>query len=157
LTWLLCLLALGALVMGDLWTDLRYHQALAQTGGLATHADAIYRLAAWLADQPTQDPVAMDWGIRNGVLVLTGGAVRPVEIFMYDRDPPPLFFDWLYGSLTNRPDQLYLFLADRFAVFPRRAAFAELAAKLDRRVELEAQFRQRDGTVVYEVYSARPR
>lgn len=149
-------LLVGALFAGDLLTTLRYHDALRRTGGLAAHSDAVYRLAGWLEERGVDDPIALDWGLRNSVLVLTDGRVVPVEIFMYDREPPPLFFDWLYGALTKDPDQLYILHADPFAVFPRRAAFEDLARKLGREVRLEGQFRQRDGTVIYEVYSARP-
>lgn len=149
--------ALLVLWSQDLATDLRYHEVLARTGGLGDHSDAIYTLSDWLARQPAgQQPIALDWGIRQSVIVLTQGRVEPTEIFMYDREPPPLFFDWLYGALTKQPDQIYLLHADRFAVFPRRTAFEDLAGRLGRQVKVEADFRQREGTPVYLAYSAKP-
>ncbi|MBI2934971.1 MAG: hypothetical protein HYY29_05305, partial [Chloroflexi bacterium] len=80
---------------------------------------------------------------------------NPIEIFQYDKDPSPVFLDWLYGALTRRPDTLYIFHADGNEVFPRHEAFEDLARKLDKKVTLEQTVSRKHGAPLYTVYSAR--
>lgn len=86
-------LALGLWLAGDLGTDVRYHRALAETGGLASHSDAVQALAQWLDQEGVMQPVALDWGIDAPVRYLTENRVRPLEVFGYeDIDVPDAGF-----------------------------------------------------------------
>ena len=55
----------------DLQTTIRYHRALAESGGHVTHSDAIDRLAGWLDEREVKQPIALDWGIDAPVRYLT--------------------------------------------------------------------------------------
>lgn len=144
----------AALFVKDLQVDLQYHRALRETRGWSHHSDAIYRLASFLDGQDEATPIAMDWGIKTSVQILTQGRVNPVEIFQYAPEPNPTFFDWLYGNLMN-PDRLYIFHAEECTVFPRYKAFEEFSRKFEKKVTLEQTITQHDGKAVYLVYSAR--
>ncbi|MDO8671273.1 MAG: glycosyltransferase family 39 protein [Dehalococcoidia bacterium] len=151
----LLIAALLLMVARDSYVNQEYHRVLAKTGGLFTHSDAIYRLSTYLDSRGVAEPMAMDWGIKSSVQILTMGRINPIEIFQYDQDPGPLFFDWLYGALTTRPDTLYIFHADDNEIFPRYQAFESLARKLDKKVTLEQTVLQKDRSPIYTVYSAR--
>ena len=144
------------LIGSDLWVDRQYHRVLADTGGWATHSDAINRLAQFLDERQVTEPMAMDWGIKTSVQVLTQGRVNPQEIFFYSVEPPDLFTHWLYGALT-KADRYYLFHTDEFTIYPRFQAFQAMAQKMDKELLLEATIGQRDEHPVYLVYYARSR
>ena len=65
----------------DLQTSIRYHRALAETGGHVTHSDAIDRLAGWLDEREVKQPMALDWGIDAPVRYLTGNQGRTAGDF----------------------------------------------------------------------------
>ncbi|MBI2303186.1 MAG: glycosyltransferase family 39 protein [Chloroflexi bacterium] len=145
------------LVSQSMYVNLRYHQVLGETGGRRHHSDAIYRLADYLVEANSHgagQPMAMDWGIKANIQILTQGKVNPQEIFQYTPQANDAFRDWLYGALHN-PDNLYLFHTPEATVYPRFEAFRDLAVKLGNQVHLEATVRERDGTPLYLVYSAR--
>ena len=79
----LALIALVAWVGSDLATDIRYHRALAATGGHGAHSDAIYALAEHLDREGLTAPVALDWGLDAQIRYLTAGRVQPIEVFGY--------------------------------------------------------------------------
>lgn len=143
-----------ALLLGSLGVDLRYHQALTRTGGLATHSDAIYHLSAYLDQQGGAEPVALDWGIKYSVQLSTQGRVNPVEIFGYESEPSLAFYHRLYRYLVD-PDRLYLLHASGFEVFPYGEAFLSLAGRLGKEAVLQQAIAQRDGTPIYQVYFVR--
>ena len=151
---LLGAVAVTALFIRDLQVDLQYHRALRETRGWSHHSDAIYRLASFLDGQEEAEPIAMDWGIKTSVQILTQGRVSPVEIFQYSQEPNSTFFDWLYGNLMN-PNCLYIFHAEESTVFPRYKAFEEFSHKFEKKVNLEQTIAQHDGKAVYLIYSSR--
>lgn len=136
---------------GDARSDLIYHQALADTGGLVAHSDAIYALAYTLETKKYYNPIALDWGIAASLEVATGGKLQPDELFLYAKDPPPLFDDLLYKRLTE-PIGVYVLRADDVAVYPRRERFEYWIKRLEKHAELDAVIRQRDGKPLYLVY-----
>lgn len=146
---------LAILVGQSLYVDVRYHQTLSTTGGRRAHSDAIYRLASYLDSQNQRAMLAMDWGITTSVQVLTVSRVLPKEVFGYGPEPSQLFFDQVYKGL-NDPQTLYLFHAPDSTVFKGRyEAFEGLAQKFEKQPALDAEILERDGTVVYRVYSAK--
>ncbi len=57
-------------------------RGLARTGGLGVWSDAIYPLADYLRTKyKTQEIQILDWGLQNNLHLLTGGALRTIEIY----------------------------------------------------------------------------
>lgn len=149
-----CTLLLVTLWLGaDAQTSLRYHQALARTGGLATHSDAIGRLAGSLDDQGVQQPLALDWGIDAQVRFLTANRVRPLEIFGYERldTPDPGFADRA-GKFLSDPTRLFIVHSPEETVFQgRRAALEDLAAAQGLKLATQEVIHDRSGRAMFEV------
>jgi hypothetical protein len=145
--WLVGLSVL-AVVGGELWSDVRYHDALAQSGGLAAHSDASYELAEYLDQRGYVAPLAMDWGISAQVEFLTAGRVHPIEIFGYGWEADPAFESRLAPFLES-PDSVYIFHSPPETVFPRRETFDSLLREAGRGTQTEAVFAQRNGQALY--------
>lgn len=145
-------------VAGDLNASLRYHQALAQSGGLADHSDATYHLAYHLRYNGYGAPIALDWGMDAPVRFLSANTVRPIEIFGYESPAAPdgAFEARLMPFLAN-PDNVYLLHAPEQTVFHgRREVFLALAQAAGREATQVEVFRQRDGTPLFEVWRVAP-
>ncbi len=151
-------LALTLWLAGDMRTDVRYHRALAETGGHASHSDAIQRLAEWLDQENAAQPLALDWGIDAPVRYLTGNRVQPLEVFGYERiDEPDAGFAARVEPLLDDPDRLVVLHADEDMVFRgRRTALETLTAQHGLMVEEVATFAERSGRPVFVVLRLRP-
>lgn len=167
-------IALLAWVAADLRSDLRYHAALASSGGQATHSDAVYRLSDWLdqAARSTESqsagpgtatqPLALDWGIEAPVRYLTANRVRPVEIFGYDQlDAPDAAFEErlapFLAAAATEPDRRYLVHVPEDTIFRgRRDALEVLAGQQGLKVVEEAAFNERSGRPVLLVLRLEP-
>ena len=147
-------MALAVWVAGNLWTDVGYHRALAQSGGLADHSDASYHLAYYLRYNGLGAPIVLDWGIEAPVRYLSQGAVRPVEIFGYESlDSPDEQFGARLEQFLPNPDNVYLLHAPGQTVFDgRREAFLHAAEARGLTPELVEVFGQRDGQPLFEVW-----
>lgn len=150
---LLGLAILATLAAVDVGVDIQYHIALTNSGGWLSHSDAIYRLASYLDRRGVAEPIAMDWGIKTSVQILTQGRVNPIEIFQYDPQPNETFQNWLYGALTQRPDTIYLFHTEDATFYHRFQAFEDMAQKRGKKVALEWTIPQRDGRVIFNIYA----
>lgn len=146
--------ALVVLAASNLLVDIQYHRALQRTGGHGAHSDVIYALAAYLDWNGAAQPLAMDWGIKYNVQLLTQGRVNPLEIFQYQPEPDALFAQWLREAVA-RPEQLYLFHSPEHTAFPRFDQFHRTVGQLGKDTHLETTFRERDGTPAYLVYTVR--
>lgn len=142
----------------DLASALRYHQALARTGGLGTHSDAIYQLAGHLIKHRKRPVVALDWGMEAPVRFLTLDAVIPIELFGYERlDAPDANFPERVIPYLQRPDTLYLFRVPQDTIFQeRRDAIKAVAATLGLRMQKDKTLRGKDGRSTFLVYRAVP-
>ena len=140
-----------ALITQDLRVDFRYHQALQRSGGTGRFSDAIYELAEYLEDNHITSPVAVDWGFKNNIQILTKGTVNPVEIFQYNQNPDEEFSREVSKRLGN-PNNLYLFHAEEFTSFKRYGTFEKVVREADKAIRLERTFYQRDGTPIYHLY-----
>ncbi len=149
-----CTLALLALWLGaDLRTSLSYHQALARSGGLSTHSDAVSSLAQWLDLRDAQQPLALDWGIEAQVRFLTGNRVQPLELFGYDRldEPDPGFSDRA-GQFLDDPTRLFITHSPGETVFQgRRAALESLATARGLALPIQQVIYDRSGRAMFEV------
>ncbi|MFQ5822200.1 MAG: ArnT family glycosyltransferase, partial [Candidatus Heimdallarchaeota archaeon] len=140
-----------AIVILDLGVVKSYHGAMNETGGTGMFSDAIYDLASYLQDNDIATPLAIDWGFRKNIQLLTKGAVNPIEIFQYSWNPNEEF----YGEVSRRlsdPNHRYLFHAEEFTSFKRYDAFERVVREAGKAVQLDRAFYQRDGTPVYYVY-----
>ncbi|MSQ14484.1 MAG: hypothetical protein EXR50_01285 [Dehalococcoidia bacterium] len=149
--YLLSIAPIAFMVLVCLQIDYQYHAVLTETGGRKAQSDAIYRLAEYLDDKGVIEPVAMDWGIKYSVQIITVGRVNPVEIFGYTPEPGGAFMELLDSTLLA-PDRLYIFRIPEAAVFPRYQEFTEAVEKLNRKADLVHIAAERDGTPMYLVY-----
>ncbi|MBI4300014.1 MAG: glycosyltransferase family 39 protein, partial [Chloroflexi bacterium] len=134
--------------------DIQYHQALARSGGILNHSDAIGDLARYLDAKREIPSYSMDWGIRSGVQLLTQGRVDPLELFMYAPEPNQTFKDWTWGTL-GKPEAIFIFHSKEATTYARYDAFLELAKMRGRTVQLEYTARQHDNIPIYQVYLVR--
>ena len=65
--------AVLALAAQDLRVATLYHQALQRSGGTGRFSDAIYKLAEYLEENHLTSPLAVDWGLKNNIQILTQG------------------------------------------------------------------------------------
>jgi hypothetical protein len=137
-------LALGLIVLTNLSSTLRYHQALAESGGLSSHSDAIYDLSSWLARRPGQPVVAMDWGLAAPVIYLSGGQVTPIEIFGYGWQSDVQLSERLEQAI-NQPATLYLWRAPDEVIFDRSDQFKALYRPRNLEETIEEAFYERSG------------
>lgn len=144
----------AALWLSSLANDLQYHQALGETGGWMAHSDGVYRLAQSLEKRDDPQPLAMDWGIKASVQVLTAGRINPQEVFQYQQEPDQSFFDLTYKAMQDTRS-LYVFRSPELTVYPRFEQFQSLAKRLGKNTYLEETITQRDGRPLYLVYTAR--
>jgi hypothetical protein len=143
--------ALATWFLGDLQTSLRYHRALADSGGYVTHSDAIDRLAGWLDEQKVAQPLALDWGIDAPVRYLTENRVEPLEIFGYERlDAPDAGFEQRAAQFLADPSRLYIVRMPENTVFAgRREALEALAADRGLKLEVVEAFYDRSGKTMF--------
>ena len=148
--------ALSVWFAADLQTSIRYHRALADSGGHVTHSDAIDRLAGWLDEREVKQPVTLDWGIDAPVRFLTENRVEPLEIFGYDRlDAPDPGFEQRAAQFLPDPSRFYIARMPENTVFAgwREALQAAAAAKGLELTVVEA-FYDRSGKTMFVVLRA---
>lgn len=145
----------GAVLVADLIVDNAYHRDLALGGGRSTFSDAVYTLSSYLDGlEPDPKVVAMDWGFKRPIQLLTGERVNPVEAYGYSAEPTPEFYDGL-RSLLQDPNTIYLFHDPTETAYPRFDAFVREAEAAGKTVTLEKTFSTRDGAVVHRLYTAK--
>jgi hypothetical protein len=150
------IIALVGWAGSDLVTDIRYHHALAATGGHGSHSDAIYALTEYLDRSEVTAPVALDWGLDAQIRYLTAGRVQPTEVFGYDSfDAPDPDFAERINRLLDDPDTLYLAHLPASTVFRERVnTLADLASKRGMTLRQRALYTERDGTPIIIMYRA---
>lgn len=152
----LAFIALVAWAGGDLVTDIRYHRALAATGGHGAHSDAIYALATHLDQANFSTLVALDWGLDAQIRFLTADRVQPTEVFGYDNlDAPDPGYAERINKLLDNPKTLYLAHLPEYTVFRERVnTLAGLASKRGLTLRQRAVYTERDGTPIIIMYRA---
>lgn len=135
----------------DLRADLRYHDALQETGGLTAFSDAIYALADYLDENSHSRPYALDWGVRPNVMILTEGRVEPIEIFGHSLEPGAAFDQALEAALaTEHP--VFISQTEVSSAFPRLDRFREVVEARGDVVVLDRVFPQRNGVPAYYLF-----
>jgi hypothetical protein len=150
------IIALVGWAGSDLVTDIRYHRALAATGGHGSHSDAIYAVAELLDRAKLTAPVALDWGLDAQIRYLTAGRVQPTEVFGYDSfDAPDPGYAERMNKLLDNPGTLYLAHLPEYTIFRERVnTLADLAAKRGMTLRQRALYTERDGTPIIIMYRA---
>ena len=145
----------GAILVADLLVDYAYHRDLGIGGGRSTFSDAVYGLSTYLDElEPDPKVVAMDWGFKRPIQLLTGERVNPIEAFGHSGKPTPEFFAGL-RDLLKEPNTIYLFHDPTETAYPRFDEFVREAEAAGKTVTLEKTFSTRDGAIVHRLYSAR--
>ncbi len=146
---ILTLIVVSASGLAEIVTDIRYHRALAISGGLGAHSDAVEDLARWLAVNERRGvPVAaMDWGIAAPAAFLTLGEVTPVEAFGYDWETGA-DFDARLGQFISDPASLYLWRSPDEIIFDRSEDFRRLYEPLGLEEDILEAFYERSGRPV---------
>ena len=143
-----------ALGLSGLRADAGYHRALAATGGLADHSDAIYRLSDELLARGVFSPYALDWGFDAPLILVSQGRVNPIEIFGYEPyDHPDDAFPDRVRPLLQDPNVYFLVHAPDRTNFPgRREALQAVAADMGLTIETVAVIRERSGAPHTEIW-----
>jgi 4-amino-4-deoxy-L-arabinose transferase-like glycosyltransferase len=145
------------LVGSGLWTTWRYHVTLSRTGGEGLFSDAIYTLATDLDQPGAPQPIALDWGFRRNLELLTQNRVDPPEWYTYSSPPGPEFEGYVHDLITRLPGAVYLFHTPRWTVFPgHQETFEEVAYRQRLVPVLWKTYYQRDGEPVYLAYTLKP-
>jgi 4-amino-4-deoxy-L-arabinose transferase-like glycosyltransferase len=145
----------GAVMVADLVVDYAYHRDLAAGGGRSTFSDAVYSLSSYLDGiEPDPKVVAMDWGFKRPIQLLTSERVNPVEAYGYSEEPTPEFYAGL-RELLRDPNTIYLFHDPTETAYPRFETFVREAEAAGKTVTLEQTFSTRDGAVVHRLYTAK--
>ena len=138
----------------DLWVSAQQHATLARTGGSGRFSDAVYAISTWLDGQRIGEPIALDWGIKANIEVVTAGRVRPLEIHYFTGDAVEPFKLQARALLAD-PARVYIVLwsgdktAPGFAVFDHRAQFEQLAREQGKQVREVFVASERSGLPVY--------
>ena len=143
------------LAYGEARTTWDYHGDLTRPGGPGRFSDAIYALADYLDQNGVAAPAALDWGLEKNIYVLTGGRVQPAEIFGYSAEPDAGFRERVQALLCD--GCVFLNVDAAYAVYPREAAFRQIAAEQGY-VVAEAEtvvFRERSGQPAFFLYRVR--
>jgi len=145
-------------LLADLSATVRYHGALARSGGLADHADTSYHLAYYLRYNGLGAPIALDWGFDASIRYLTEGAVTPIEIFGYGSPAAPdAAFDQRLALFLGNPNNVYLLHTPAATAFAgRREHFLHAVAQRQLHAERLTTFAQRDGVVLSELWRVYP-
>ncbi|MDI3339167.1 MAG: glycosyltransferase family 39 protein [Sphaerobacter sp.] len=147
-------LLVAPLIARDLWLDVRYHRALARTGGRGDFSSAIYDLAAYLDAHGVTRPYALDPGLPWRVMLLTEGRVAPVAIT--DAPSAPGADDAALREALTAPDPVFLVRGEDGRAALRLTPLEQVVAASGRTLRLEQAFTQRDGTPVYFLFRVRP-
>ncbi len=156
IAWPVALLA-GLLVVMPLASNLRtvlaYHHTMAQTGGRGNFSDAIFSLAADLDQPDVPQAVALDWGFKRNMQLLTGNRVIPEDGFTYSQQPGIEYRSWAEWRFEQGP-ALYIAHTPAYTAFGgHRELLEEAAYRTGRELTLWKEYAHRDGVPIYRVYS----
>jgi hypothetical protein len=138
------LAGLGALVVTNLASTIRYHAALTKSGGLSSHSDAIYDMSHWLAQHATGPVIAMDWGLAAPVTYLTHGRITATEVFGYEWQSDVQLTERLEWSMAQ-PDTFYLWRSPDEVIFDRSPEFKALYRPKSLEENIEEAFYEKSG------------
>ena len=128
---------------------------LIKTGGRGMWSDAIYQLAAWVRESKFKNFVAMDFGFSRNLYFLTRGEVDINDCQMSEET---IYHDYLerLSELLQDENNMYIFHAQEFTLHKKgQTVFREIVERQGKQLIEEKMFYQKDGSLIYIVYSAR--
>jgi hypothetical protein len=145
-----------AVVVSNLAGSVVIHEFFARTGGRGHWSDAIFALSEDLTTEYADRPViAMDWGFRRNVNLLTHDAVEPVEMFGYAPRPDSTFLD-VATVLLRDAQTVYLFHGPQATLFHGRLEMLQRAAAMQHKtLDLRTTYFGRDGEPAIQLFTAR--
>jgi hypothetical protein len=148
------LVIVGLIVLFDLRVARDYQRDMAVTGGSATFSDAIYSLASYLDGvKPSPHVVALDWGFKRPVQLLTLDRVNPDDAYGYEQTASAATKQAI-AELVKEPNTLFLFHTKEAGIaYPRFDDFTAAAQAAGKQPVLQKTFYERDGIPMYQVYS----
>jgi hypothetical protein len=128
-------------------------RSFCKEGGRFFWSDAIYSLADYAKQNKDQTFLLMDWGFNNQLLLLSGGAVKKLDMSWTLAETRPEAeeeqIDALYRWTWN-PSSVFLFHTPQHSVRQEpKNLFQKMLAKYGLRSDTSELFFQRDGQVVY--------
>lgn len=143
------------LVVANIAGNIFVHEFFARTGGRGHWSDAVYAVSADLETTYAGRPVvAMDWGFRRNVNLLTRDAVEPNEVFGYAPQPDASFLD-VATVLLRDPRTLYLFHEPQATLFHGRLEMLQRAAAMQHKsLAVQRTYSGRDGEPAILLYAA---
>lgn len=115
-------LTAAALLMGNIWVDIRYYDSLRQSPGVGLFSTRIYSFVEELQQSGVSRVIACDWGLARQVYYFSRGRIKVDEIFGYSEDVPASFYSALESALRE-PETYFLFYAPQYSQFRRQDAF----------------------------------
>ncbi len=115
-------LSAAALLMGNLWVDIRYYNSLHQSPGKGLFSTRIYSFVEELQQSGVSRVIACDWGLARQIYYFSRGRIKVDEIFGYSEDVPASFYTALESALRE-PETYFLFYAPQYSQFRRQEAF----------------------------------
>ena len=150
-------LVIAAALLSNLSLNARYLAGYAHTGGAGNFTDAVYELVPYMRDRPQHTYHLLDWGISNTLAFLG----EPYDIRWEDLSGQYMGTE----SPAQRNQRMSKVLADpksRFVVRGSQKTVFPAGRKLidkwltEGRIEKTTEFRERLGTVAFEVYRPTP-
>jgi hypothetical protein len=145
----LCVVQLG----WDLRSNVRYHRALAATGGVSLFSSAHNALAEYLTAEDITRPLVGSWGLQDNLTVLSRGRIAVESIFELTEPAPYEFTREQVRRTLADPASVYLFHDEAVTAAPGRLdTFLEVAEESGVEVELGALFADGTGSPIVRVY-----
>lgn len=152
-------------ILTDLNVIMNHYFYYNKTGGEGNYSDAIYQLAGWLKEKGTFRPLAMDWGLYYNLIVITDAKVIP-RCFSYiqestDVEPERTLlrnrFIEDFRKIIESKDRIYLiFHTPEFTRCNCYEDVLKIAKEVGKDLVEEKRFYQRNGKLIYLVYSTKP-
>ena len=150
-------LVIAAALLSNLSLNARYLAGYAHTGGAGNFTDAVYDLIPYMSDRPQLTYHLLDWGISNTLAFLG----EPYDIRWEDfsgqymgTEPPAPRNQHMSRVLADTKSRFVVRGSDR-TVFPAGRKLIEKWLT-EGRIEKTTEFRERLGTVAFEVYRPTP-
>ncbi|MFH1850418.1 MAG: carbohydrate binding domain-containing protein [archaeon] len=142
-------------IAGSIYT-LRYETHIIHPGDAARYSDALYRLSEYLMENGIAEPLIMDWGISNPVLINTRGAVAPIDIYVSENpaeEGPPAEYIADIKDRVNDPANAYVFYSKRHTIFRGRLEGLEQAAReAGKELAILEKIRDSKGEEIFFIY-----
>ncbi|MSP12201.1 MAG: hypothetical protein EXR62_04495 [Chloroflexi bacterium] len=155
-SWGSVIAVVGVVSGAEILTTWHYHRDLTHLGGIGHYSDAINLLAQDLDRLGLARPVALDWGFKQNLELLTQGRVNPEEAFTYTQQPDKTYETYINWRMAQSA-AIYLLHTPQYTAFQGHWEMFKQAAYCHRlEPELWRSYQQRNGQPVYLTYRLAP-